>query len=154
MEYIFKAYYNSPIGYIQILGNEHSIISLDFIGEINNDEKRNDLLNTCITELDEYFKGKRRSFSLNLLLNGTDFQKKVWNALINIPYGKTVSYKDIAKAIGNEKSARAVGNANNKNKIAIIVPCHRVIGSNGLLTGYAGGIWRKEWLINHEKMFL
>ena len=154
MEHIFKAYYNSPIGYIQILGNEHSIISLDFIGEINNDEKRNDLLNTCITELDEYFKGKRRSFSLNLLLNGTDFQKKVWNALINIPYGKTVSYKDIAKAIGNEKSARAVGNANNKNKIAIIVPCHRVIGSNGLLTGYAGGIWRKEWLINHEKMFL
>ncbi|PRR77921.1 Methylated-DNA--protein-cysteine methyltransferase [Clostridium liquoris] len=154
MEHIFKAYYNSPIGYIQILGNEHSIISLDFIDEINNDEKRNDLLNTCITELDEYFKGKRRSFSLNLLLNGTDFQKKVWNALINIPYGKTVSYKDIAKAIGNEKSARAVGNANNKNKIAIIVPCHRVIGSNGLLTGYAGGIWRKEWLINHEKMFL
>ena len=154
MEHIFKAYYNSPIGYIQILGNEHSIISLDFIDEINNDEKRNDLLNTCITELDEYFKGKRRSFSLNLLLNGTDFQKKVWKALINIPYGKTVSYKDIAKAIGNEKSARAVGNANNKNKIAIIVPCHRVIGSNGLLTGYAGGIWRKEWLINHEKMFL
>lgn len=154
MEYIFKAYYNSPIGYIQILGNEHSIISLDFIDEINNDEKRNDLLNTCITELDEYFKGKRRSFSLNLLLDGTDFQKKVWNALINIPYGKTVSYKDIAKAIGNEKSARAVGNANNKNKIAIIVPCHRVIGSNGSLTGYAGGIWRKEWLLNHEKMFL
>lgn len=154
MECIFKAYYSSPIGYIQILGNEHNIISLDFIDEIKNDEKRNDLLNTCITELDEYFNGKRQSFSLNLLLDGTDFQKKVWNALINIPYGKTVSYKDIAKAIGNEKSVRAVGNANNKNKIAIIIPCHRVIGSNGSLIGYAGGLWRKEWLINHEKMFL
>lgn len=154
MECIFKAYYNSPIGYIQILGTEHSIISLDFIDEIKNNEKRNDLLNTCITELDEYFNRKRQSFSLNLLLDGTDFQKKVWNALINIPYGKTVSYKDIAKAIGNEKSVRAVGNANNKNKIAIIIPCHRVIGSNGSLIGYAGGLWRKEWLINHEKMFL
>jgi methylated-DNA-[protein]-cysteine S-methyltransferase len=87
-------------------------------------------------------------------LQGTDFQKKVWRRLIKIPFGKTVSYKDIAVRIGNIRAVRAVGNANNKNSIAIIVPCHRVIGSNGSLVGYGGGLWRKKWLLKHEKNLL
>ena len=99
----------------------------------------------------EYFNGERREFNLPIFIEGTDFQKKVWNALVNIPYGKTCSYKDIAIAIGNEKAVRAVGHANNKNKLPIVIPCHRVIGINGKLVGYAGGIDRKDKLLELEK---
>jgi methylated-DNA-[protein]-cysteine S-methyltransferase len=101
--------------------------------------------------LDEYFKGKRQNFSLELQLEGTDFQKKVWEQLQKIPYGETASYKDVAVAIGNEKAVRAVGGANGMNNIAIIIPCHRVIGADGNLVGFGGGLWRKVWLLNHEK---
>ncbi|MDF7671235.1 methylated-DNA--[protein]-cysteine S-methyltransferase [Orbaceae bacterium ESL0721] len=102
-------------------------------------------------ELKEYFSGERRQFSIALDTKGTFFQQKVWNALMTIPYGKTRSYKDQAVDIDHPKAVRAVANANGMNLISIIIPCHRVIGSNGKLTGYAGGLWRKEWLLEHEK---
>ena len=105
----------------------------------------------CIVQLEEYFDGKRKEFDLKLILNGTEFQKSVWHKLMEIPYGKTVSYKDVAIAIGKPNACRAVGGANNKNKIWIVIPCHRVIGSNGDLVGYGGQIWRKESLLKLEK---
>jgi methylated-DNA-[protein]-cysteine S-methyltransferase len=104
-----------------------------------------------IRQLDEYFRGARKRFSLKLLPQGTPFQKLVWQQLKRIPYGKVVSYGDVARAIGRPHAYRAVGNANNKNPIGIIIPCHRVIGSDGKLVGYGSGIWRKEWLLKHEK---
>ena len=105
----------------------------------------------CVNQLDEYFQAKRKVFELALAPQGTDFQKRVWAQLLEIPYGETVSYLDVARAIGNAKSIRAVGAANGANPLSIIVPCHRVIGSDGKLTGYGGGLWRKEWLLNHER---
>jgi methylated-DNA-[protein]-cysteine S-methyltransferase len=110
-----------------------------------------DCVKEGIRQLDEYFKGSRKSFSLKLLPQGTSFQKLVWRQLKRIPYGKAVSYGDVARAVGKPHAYRAVGNANNKNPIAIVIPCHRVIGSDGKLVGYGSGLWRKEWLLNHEK---
>jgi methylated-DNA-[protein]-cysteine S-methyltransferase len=104
----------------------------------------------CVHQLDEYFARQRKSFDLKLDLRGTDFQKRVWRELLEIPFGKTVSYLDVAVALGDKKSIRAVGHANGQNPIVVIVPCHRVIGSDGSLTGYGGGLWRKEWLLNFE----
>ncbi|MCY6485015.1 methylated-DNA--[protein]-cysteine S-methyltransferase [Clostridium aestuarii] len=153
MDKVYKAYYKSPIGVIEIKGTEKGILSVICSEKI---ESFGDVplpLKEAYAQLDEYFKGKRKEFSLNLLMEGTEFQKKVWNELAKISYAKTVSYKYIAEAIGDGKACRAVGSANGKNKFWIILPCHRVIGSNGKLTGYAGGIWRKEWLLNHEKQF-
>ena len=109
---------------------------------------------TLEKELSEYFKGKRKVFSVPLSPVGTDFQRKVWEILRNIPYGKTVSYQEQAKLLGNPKTVRAVANANGSNKISILIPCHRVIGSNGKLTGYGGGIWRKQKLLELEKSIL
>jgi len=148
----YKAYYKSKIGPIEIGGTEDGILSLDFVkGEFRNNSEIPPCLKECIEQLDEYFRGKRKEFSVNLLPEGTDFQKKVWNELRKIPFGETVSYKDIAISIGNKKATRAVGGAIGKNKIGIIIPCHRVIGSDGSLTGYGGGIWRKKWLLKHER---
>jgi len=146
----FTTYYHSPIGIIEIVGNENGISSVLFV---EHDEIRSEIpncLKDCTTQLDEYFNGARKEFFLKLDLQGTDFQKRVWNKLLRIPFGKTVSYLDIAVAIGNRKSIRAVGSANGRNPICIIVPCHRVIGTNGSLTGYGGGLWRKEWLLKFE----
>jgi methylated-DNA-[protein]-cysteine S-methyltransferase len=103
-----------------------------------------------MAQLDEYFEGKRKKFDLLLEPMGTDFQKKVWKHLVKVPFGKTASYLDVAMALGEMKATRAVGSANGRNPIVIIIPCHRVIGSNGSLTGYGGGMWRKEWLLKHE----
>jgi methylated-DNA-[protein]-cysteine S-methyltransferase len=108
-------------------------------------------LKECVKQIDEYFKGKRENFFLNLQPQGTDFQRSVWRQLEKIPYGKTVSYREIAGAIGKPDACRAVGNANGRNPIALVIPCHRVIGSDGSLTGYGGGLWRKRWLIGFEK---
>lgn len=149
MDTQYISYYDSPIGLIKITANEKAITGLDFVYKKSKEEE-NDLINICKKQLDEYFKGERIEFDLNIHINGTEFQVAVWNELKKIPYGETRSYKDIAKSIGNEKAVRAVGGANNKNKIAIIIPCHRVVGSDGSLTGYAGGLWRKQWLLEHE----
>jgi len=150
---IYKAYYESPIGLIEIKAENEAIVSLDFIEKKEDDENICEVLKKCIIELDEYFKGKRKNFTVDINLKGTDFQLKAWKELLKIPFGETITYKEQARRIGNEKAVRAVGLANSKNKIAIIVPCHRVVGSDESLTGYAGGLWRKKWLIDHEKRF-
>ena len=147
----YKAYYKSEIGLIEIKGTEDEILSLNFAEESMNNFEIPPCLKECVKQLDEYFRENREEFSVNLLLQGTDFQKKVWRELIKIPFGETTSYMDIAVSIGNKKAARAVGNAAKKNKIAIIIPCHRVIGGDGSLGGYAGGIWRKKWLLEYER---
>lgn len=151
MKKMFKAYYHSEIGEIEVTGTEVGIISVDFTDEkFSENSELHPCLKECIAQIDQYFKGKRKDFSVNILMQGTDFQKKVWKQLTKIPFGKKVSYRDISTAIGNKNACRAVGSANAKNPVSIIVPCHRVIGNDGKLTGYGGGIWRKDWLLKHE----
>ena len=144
-------YYNSPIGLIKICCNSHGITELDFVSSKDIADKQDSLITKCISQLGEYFKGKRKEFDLPVVLNGTAFQNKVWEKLTTVKYGETASYKELAILAGNEKACRAVGMANNKNPVALIVPCHRIIGSNGSLTGYAGGIDKKQWFLEHEK---
>lgn len=155
--YMNKLDYKSPIGIVEIVGTEEVVSSIMFIegDEVSNtvNSETPQVLVDCSIQLDEYFKGERHVFSFPYNFEGTEFQKKVWNALTTIPYAETGSYKDIATAINNEKAVRAVGTANGKNRLSIIIPCHRIIGSNGRLTGYAGGLWRKEWLLQHERSF-
>ena len=149
----FVSYYESPIGVLKIECNGNAITSLVKTSE--RFELTDDLpiVVKLKKELDEYFIGERKVFDLPLKFNGTKFQERVWNALLKIPYGEIRTYKDIATAIGNDKASRAVGMANNKNNIIILIPCHRVIGSNGKLVGYAGGLETKEYLLNLEKKY-
>ncbi len=155
-----KIFFKSPIGVIKITSNTKSVTSVVFDDHEDHNKffPRNDdispILKECFKQIDEYFKGKRYKFSVKLAPEGTNFQKTVWNELKAISFGKTCSYLDIARKIGIETGSRAVGNANGKNPISIIIPCHRVIGSNKKLTGYAGGIWRKKWLLEHEQKIL
>lgn len=150
---IHTAYYKSPIGTVKIEANEQHLISISFVKkeEIDKIQEGNPIIVHTIQQLDEYFKGKRKEFTLPIEIRGTAFQKTVLTQVEKILYGQTTSYKEIATAIGKEKASRAIGNANNKNALLIVIPCHRVIGANGDLVGYAGGIWRKEWLLNLEK---
>jgi methylated-DNA-[protein]-cysteine S-methyltransferase len=147
--------YISPVGMIEITGTDNGICSIMYSDRdeiINNVQKETpEVLKDCYNQLHEYFTGVRKEFTFPIWSEGTPFQKTVWNALTDVPFGKTATYKDIAVSINNEKAIRAVGNANGKNKLNIVVPCHRIIGSNGKLTGYGGGLWRKEWLLEHEK---
>ena len=146
---MFYYRYNTTLGKIYISADEKNILEISF-NKPNYREKETALIKKAFSELEEYFNGQRKTFDLPLKLEGTVFQKKVWQELIKIPYGKTISYKELAKAVGNEKACRAVGMANNKNKIMIVIPCHRVIGSNGNLTGYAGGLNIKKQLLDLE----
>jgi methylated-DNA-[protein]-cysteine S-methyltransferase len=151
-----STYYDSPVGKILIEAMGDAITALLF-----KDAKDiqpvattviadNELINKCILQLNEYFEGTRRQFDLPLQQNGTAFQQKIWSALTQIPYGQTTSYMELSKRTGDVKAIRAVGTTNGKNQLSIVVPCHRVIGSNGTLTGYGGGLWRKQWLLEHE----
>ncbi|MCT6924194.1 methylated-DNA--[protein]-cysteine S-methyltransferase [Metasolibacillus sp.] len=152
MEKKYKLYYKSPLGTLEIVGTAQAIFSIVFVEKENIvEDEVPPVLSECYNQLDEYFKGERQEFTVPYYFEGTDFQKRVWGALTDVPYAQTVSYKDIAVATGYDKAVRAVGSANGKNKLSIIVPCHRIIGSNGTLTGYAGGLWRKEWLLQHEQ---
>jgi len=149
----YKTFYDSKVGILEIESTEKAITKVNFSHKkkIKSDSKLPPIVKKCRKQLGEYFKGKRQNFSLELQLEGTEFQKKVWEQLQRIPFGETASYKDVAVAIGNEKAVRAVGGANGMNNIAIIIPCHRVIGADGDLVGFGGGLWRKVWLLNHEK---
>lgn len=148
---------NTPLGTMLMKFDETSINELSFVdkdgmstADINSISILNPVAEKCINQLEEYFYGKRETFDLPLSQPGTDFQQSVWNQLQKINYGKTISYLTLSKQLGNVKAIRAVGTANGKNQIAIIVPCHRVIGSDGTLVGYAGELWRKKWLLQHE----
>lgn len=147
----YYGYYNSPIGILEIITSEDAITSAMFVDETKENTEDTKILCEVIKQFDEYFKGIRKDFDIKCEVEGTEFQKRAWMALTEIPYGETWSYKQQAIQIGNEKATRAVGNANSKNLISIIIPCHRVIGSNKSLTGYAGGLNRKQWLLDHEK---
>ncbi len=147
-------YYHSPLGLLKISCTDDYISEVSFYdaSEKNDTRKKNlpPLLINCIEQLIQYFNGERRVFELPLHQEGTPFQQSVWSELVLIPYAKTISYLDLARRTGDSKATRAVANANGKNDIAIIVPCHRVIGSKGDLVGYGGGMRRKKWLLEHE----
>lgn len=142
--------YETDIGRLFIEADDEFITKISFF-EIKGNRCETPLIKNAYFQLYEYFKRRRKEFDLPLKLQGTDFQKSVWQELIKIPYGKTASYLDIAKAVGNPKACRAVGMANNRNNIAIVIPCHRVIGSGGKLVGYAGGLDVKQKLLDLEK---
>ncbi|MBQ2412036.1 MAG: methylated-DNA--[Anaerotignum sp.] len=145
-------FYETPVGKLCV-GEEDGVIVRTTWSKIPTEYvlEETELILQCKMQLDEYFRGERKTFDLPLAPKGTDFQKKVWNALKEIPYGETRTYGEIAAAVGNPKAARAVGMANNKNPIGIIIPCHRVVGANGKLVGYAGGMEKKEWLLQFER---
>lgn len=153
----YKVDYQSPIGVVEIIGSNEAIYSILFseedilVNPLNEDTPQ--VLTDCYHQLDEYFKGERHEFTFPMKIEGTPFQQLVWQSLTTIPYAKTASYKHIAVTMGNEKAIRAVGTANGRNKLSIVIPCHRIIGASGKLVGYAGGLWRKEWLLHHEQKF-
>lgn len=144
------SYYQSPIGIIQIEYTGEGISSLVFTDVSEMESRAVEMESPVRIQLDEYFHKKRKIFDLQLDLQGTDFQKRVWNELLKFPFGKTISYKELTLKLGDIKAIRAVAAANGANPVSIIVPCHRVIGSDGSLTGYAGGLWRKQWLLEFE----
>lgn len=145
-------YYHSPIGILEIKADDKTLISVQLCDKIAlHTKSKNPIVRQSIIQLSEYFAGKRRSFDLPLSAKGTEFQEKVWDALLQLPYGKTVSYAEVAKIIRRPKACRAVGSANGKNPIAIIIPCHRVIASDGTLGGYAHGLEIKKQLLDLEK---
>jgi methylated-DNA-[protein]-cysteine S-methyltransferase len=157
------AYYQSPVGVLELRSEGNNLTHLLFcnswkgntINEAGIDFTlpASAVIKNCITQLDEYFAGSRIDFNIAIVQEGTAFQQTVWTALCDIPYGKTISYLELSKRIGNVKAIRAVGTANGTNHVSIIVPCHRVIGSNGSLVGYGGDLWRKKWLLEHEAKY-
>jgi methylated-DNA-[protein]-cysteine S-methyltransferase len=153
-------YYKSPIGTLTLQTNAQGLLGVWFQTQQNQPEnlgrlnKQQPILTRTVAQLDEYFRGDRQHFMLPIASSGTVFQQQVWSALATIPFGKTWCYQELANAINNPNAVRAVGLANSKNPVSIIIPCHRVIGKNGKLTGYAGGIERKQALLEHEGVML
>jgi methylated-DNA-[protein]-cysteine S-methyltransferase len=146
-------YYKSPIGVLLLEAEEEQLTVVSFQDDVSvaaTGTTACSVLAAAIKQLDEYFAGSRKQFDLPLQPHGTAFQQQVWDQLLNIPYAETVTYLHMAKRLGNVKSIRAAASANGKNPIGIIIPCHRVVGANGKLTGYAGGLHRKQWLLEHE----
>jgi methylated-DNA-[protein]-cysteine S-methyltransferase len=140
----------TPLGIATITGDENGVSAISVSDEGNVSKEIPTVLQEAVTQLNDYFDRKRTHFDFKLNPNGTEFQQKVWKALLEIPYGKTRSYLQQSKIVGDVKAIRAVASANGKNPLWIVVPCHRVIGTDGSLTGYAGGLWRKKWLLEHE----
>ena len=146
------AHIKTPIGICEIKGNQLRVTQVSILDtEIPVSDVIPAVLQNCVMQLEEYFNGTRKVFDIELDYIGTDFQKKVWKSLNAIPYGKTATYLKQTRLLGDEKAIRAVASANGKNPFWIILPCHRVIGTDGSLTGYAGGLWRKKWLLEHEQ---
>lgn len=148
-----RSYYVSPVGELLIESEDEKITTIGFQKDTRLDEHVTPVIEQCVAELDEYFFKGRKFFSVELNLVGSDFQRKVWQELLNIPYGRTWSYESLALRLGDINAIRAVGLANGQNPVAIIVPCHRVIGKNGDLVGYGGGLENKVWLLQHEGAF-
>jgi len=152
---IYKLDYVSPIGMMELVATQTAVQSILFVERekvlFEANDHTPDVLTWCYREIDDYFKRKRRAFTFPVTVEGTMFQRDVWHTLTTIPYAETTSYRELAVKLGRDRAVRAVGSANGRNRLSIVVPCHRVIGSNGTLTGYAGGLWRKEWLLRHEQ---
>lgn len=155
-----SAFINSPLGTTKIEGDADGVALISVLEKAETSANLElttqttktipEELKIAVNQLQEYFNGKRKEFDFKLNPKGTDFQQKVWKELSNIPFGKTISYLELSKKLGDIKAIRAVASANGKNPLWIVIPCHRVIGTNGSLTGYAGGLWRKKWLLEHE----
>ena len=141
---------NSPLGITKIAGDDNGISAISILEEGTISAVIPSVLQEAVVQLQDYFRNERTEFTFKTNAKGTDFQQKVWQELLHIPYGTTISYLDLAKKLGDAKGIRAAASANGKNPLWIVVPCHRVIGTNGSLTGYAGGLWRKKWLLEHE----
>ena len=144
------AHIKTPLGIAKIIGDENGISVISILDEGEVSPNIPIVLQEAITQLNEYFEENRIIFTFKMNPSGTEFQQKVWKGLLEIPVGKTMSYLELSKRLGDVKAIRAVASANGKNPLWIVVPCHRVIGSDGSLTGYAGGLWRKKWLLEHE----
>jgi len=145
------AFIKTPLGITKITGDESGISVISILNdETEISPQIPEILQETVHQLHDYFEGNRQDFTFKLNPSGTDFQQRVWQELLKIPFGKTMSYLELSKKLGDVKAIRAVASANGKNPLWIVVPCHRVIGTNGSLTGYAGGLWRKKWLIEHE----
>jgi methylated-DNA-[protein]-cysteine S-methyltransferase len=144
------AFIKTPLGVAKIVGDENGITLISILEEGDVSKTIPAELQEAVSQLGDYFDGKRQDFNFKLNPKGTDFQQRVWQELLQIPFGKTISYLDLSKKLGDVKAIRAVASANGKNPLWIVVPCHRVIGTDGSLTGYAGGLWRKKWLLEHE----
>lgn len=146
-------FYSSPVGCLKLTSNEFSLKSIEFVDRIEDcyASSAPEILKKAGVQIKEYFEGRRFSFNLDLDPEGTPFQKQVWSLVLTVNYGKTKTYNDIAKGIGSTRFCRAVGLANGKNQLPIIIPCHRIIGANGKLVGYSGGLERKKWLLLHEQ---
>ena len=153
MNPMHRAFLKTPIGYLEVTGSENGIRTLYFLDFRVKPQHVPACLRDCITQLEQYFHGTRQVFDLKFDFQGSPFQLSVWNELLNIPYGQTISYLELARRTGNIKAFRAVGGANGHNPVSVIVPCHRVIGANGRLVGYRGGLKRKKWLLEHEHAF-
>ena len=143
-------YIKTPLGIAKIIGDEDGISIISVSDEGDSSSTIPMVLQEAVSQLNDYFEGKRTDFTFKLNPSGTEFQQKVWKGLLEIPFGKTMSYLELSKKLGDVKAIRAVASANGKNPLWIVVPCHRVIGTDGSLTGYAGGLWRKKWLLEHE----
>ncbi len=150
---MYVGYYRSPLGWLEINTTQFKLVSIYFVSDKKSSIEC-EYLEKVIKQLTEYFEGRRKDFDLSLDLSGTEFQVKAWQALLAIPYGTTWSYKKQAEFIGSKKGFRAVGGANGKNRIPIVVPCHRVVSSDGSLGGFSSGVDRKRWLLDHEKRVL
>jgi len=154
MQELYYTYYESPVGLLKIGGTDNFIAEISFIDNreqiAHGEPGVSDMIHYCTEQLIEYFTGRRKVFDIPVHQEGTDFQQRVWSQLLSVPFGKTASYLDMAKQLGDPKCIRAAAAANGKNQIAIIVPCHRIIGSDKSLVGYSGGMWRKKWLLQHE----
>ena len=153
MNPIQRAFLETPVGFIEITCSVKGIRTIYFIDFKVKVKYTPPCLKECKVQLREYFEGKRQQFTIPLDFEGSPFQLRVWNELLKIPYGKTISYHELAKREGDINALRAVGGANAANPVSILVPCHRVIGADGKLTGYGGGLWRKKWLLEHEYAF-
>ena len=144
----------SEIGLIEVGGTDREILTVEFVEHYRSQCQSNDVVREGARQIDQYVGGQRREFDLPLGLYGTDFQRQVWRQVLTVPYGQAATYQDIADAIGNPLAVRAVGAANGRNPLPLIVPCHRIIGRDGHLVGYGGGLWRKEWLLRLEGYLL
>jgi methylated-DNA-[protein]-cysteine S-methyltransferase len=143
-------YIKTPLGITKIMGDQNGISVISILDDEKISATIPVVLQEAVLQLNDYFEGKRTDFTFKLNPSGTEFQQKVWKGLLEIPFGKTMSYLELSKKLGDVKAIRAVASANGKNPLWIAVPCHRVIGTDGSLTGYAGGLWRKKWLLEHE----
>lgn len=150
---MYQAVYHSPIGDLLLISDGKNLNGLSFTKSMSAEGSQDMIIQTTLQQLDEYFSGRRMQFDLPLQQEGTAFQQKVWNELMQIAYGRTISYHELSRRLGNTKAIRAAGTANGRNQLAIVVPCHRVIGSDGSLVGYAGELWRKKWLLEHEAKY-